>query len=88
VTAHQEIGHGIGRLEVGDDPPPGWVSWAERPEGLELAREFPLKNQVGLPKLLGRIVVQDRKACRNGFFEFDSMIWTSNQRFQIFSNGI
>jgi hypothetical protein len=44
----------LGRPKVGEDP---WVGrlGPEWPERLGLAREFPLGNQVGLPRLLGQI---------------------------------
>jgi hypothetical protein len=51
----------LGRPKVGEDPRVSRLGpeWSERPG---LAREFPQKNQVGLPRLLGQIEELNRKA--------------------------
>jgi hypothetical protein len=51
----------LGCPKVGEDPRVGRLG-LEWPERFGLAREFPWKNQVGLPRLLGQIEELNRKA--------------------------
>jgi hypothetical protein len=51
----------LGRPKVGEDPRVGQLG-PEWPKRLGMVREFPRKNQVGLPRILGQIEELNRKA--------------------------